>query len=288
MTVLEVIQRSSEFLARKGVESPRLQIEILLAQLLGLPRLSLYMNFDRVLREAEVTTLREQVARRGERVPLQHILGSTSFCGLEMAVGPEVLIPRPETELLVEAAAKWAEAQKGTGSGVVSILDFGTGSGCIAIALAHRLGPACSVVAMDCSPEALSRAQHNAERHQVLDRIQFVRGESPLCLKGQHVFDLVVSNPPYIPSGVIHTLEPEVRLHDPMLALDGGEDGLNFYRLLSSELPDVLRAGGRCFLELGDDQAEAVQNLMQQQNWIVEAIRPDYNQTPRVLIAKRD
>ena len=301
MTVLEVIQRSTDFLAKKGVESPRLQVELLLAHLLRLPRMGLYLNFERILAPKELDEIRALVRRRGEREPLQQIVGSTSFCGLEMIVTPEVLVPRPETEMLAELAWKFLNAECGvrsaelreeapgqkSGSQTVSALDFGTGSGCLAITLAVK-SASTEIVAIDVSPEALAIARRNAAVHQVESRIRFLAGDGFAALPSQQPFDLIVSNPPYIPSGEIAGLEPEVRDHDPRLALDGGADGLDFYRRLARESADWLKPGGRVMLELGDGHADAVEKIFARQKWIVEAVKADYIGTLRMLIAHRE
>ena len=260
MTVLEVIQRSSEFLAKKGVESPRLQIELLLSHVLKLPRLRLYLNFERTLADAELTVLRELVKRRAAREPLQHLVGSTSFCGLEIAVSRDALIPRPETELLVEHALKFlATVPKPTA------LDFGTGSGCLAVTLAVQCPPA-TLHALDISDAALALARQNAARHQVAERVTFHLGDGFAALPGGLKFDLIVSNPPYIASAEIETLEPEVRDFDPRLALDGGADGLDFYRRLATGAAEFLRPGGKLMLEFGDGQAEAIGKIFSAQD----------------------
>jgi release factor glutamine methyltransferase len=282
VTVLEVIQRSSEFLTKKGVESPRLQIELLLAHLLGLPRMKLYLNFERVLTPAELEALRTLVKRRGQREPLQHIVGTTSFCGLELAVNRHALIPRPETELLAERAWQFLSTLNSQPS---TVLDFGTGSGCLAIALAVNC-PTAQLFAIDVSREALELARQNAARHNVAARIQFFEGDGFAALLNGGRFDLIVANPPYIPSATIDTLAPEVREHDPRLALDGGVDGLDFYRRLAKEAAPFLQSDGRIMLELGDDQAGAVSELFEQQKWVVEAIQEDYSRQPRILVAR--
>jgi release factor glutamine methyltransferase len=282
VTVLEGIQKSAEFLAAKEVESPRLQAELLLAHLLRSPRMQLYLSFDRVLAPAEVDGLRELVRRRGRREPLQHIVGSTSFCGLEIAVNRHVLIPRPETELLAEAGWTFLSA---LGPGPPTALDFGTGSGCIAIALATRC-PAARVHATDVSREAIEVAGQNAGSHRVDDRIQLVHGDGFGALPPEIRFDLIVSNPPYVPSAEIETLEPEVREHDPRCALDGGPDGLDYFRRLAREAASFLKPEGRLMLEFGAGQEKAVAGILEGQNWVVEAIREDYTQRPRILIAK--
>jgi release factor glutamine methyltransferase len=283
VTVLEAIQKSSDFLGKKSVESPRLQTELLLAHLLKLPRMKLYLNFDRVLTATETDSLRELVKRRGLREPLQHITGTTSFCGYEIAVNRQVLIPRPETELLAEAGWKFlAEAKLEQ----PAALDLCTGSGCIAIALAAKC-PAAKVVATDISPEALGLARENAARNAVVERIEFRLGDGFAALAPGQMFDLIVSNPPYIASEEIATLEPEVRDFDPRLALDGGTDGLDFYRRVAREAKPFLKAGGRTMVEFGDGQADDLKRLFAGENWIVEAVQEDYSQRARILIARQ-
>jgi release factor glutamine methyltransferase len=285
VTVLEGIQKSAEFLARKGVESPRLQAELLLADILKLPRMKLYLNFDRALEPAQIEQLREWVQRRGRREPLQHILGSVSFCGLELAVNRHVLVPRPETELLAERGWNLLNQLPTSESHPVTALDFGTGSGCIAIALAAKC-PAARLHALDISAEALAIARQNAERNAVADRIQFVHGDGFGALPKEIRFDLVISNPPYIPTAEIETLEPEVRDYDPRRALDGGPDGLDCFRRLAAEARPFLKSDGRILFEFGDGQAEAIKKIFETQNWIVEAIEEDYTQRPRILRAR--
>ncbi|MDB6122144.1 MAG: Release factor glutamine methyltransferase [Pedosphaera sp.] len=285
MTVLEVIQRSAEFLTKKGVESPRLQVELMLAHLLQMKRMSLYLNFERALTPKELDDLREMVRRRGQREPLQHILGSTSFCGLEMAVNSDVLIPRPETEFLAELGWEFLNSQPASPAPPTA-LDFGTGSGCLAITLSVKCLIA-EVHAIDISPEALGLARLNAARHQVENRIRFHTGDGFTALPAGLQFNLIITNPPYISSAEIETLEPEVRDHDPRRALDGGPDGLDFYRLLAKEAGKYLKAGGKIMLEFGEGQAESIRILFEQQKWIVEAIKADYSGRLRIMIARR-
>lgn len=281
--MLEVIQRSSDFLARKGVDSPRLQIELLLAHVLQMPRMKLYLNFERPLSEPELETLRGLVKRRGEREPLQHIVGSTSFCGYEIAVTRDVLIPRPETELLAELGWQFLGALS---ADAPSILDFGTGSGCLAIALARKV-TAAKVVAVDISEAALAVARQNAARNEVDARITFLMGDGFDALSDGASFDLIVSNPPYIPSAEIAELQPEVREFDPRSALDGGADGLEFYRRLATGAGAYLKPGGRLMLELGDGQGGAVGGLLHAAGWVVERLEKDYSGRERILIARR-
>ncbi len=283
VTVREVIQRSTEFLQRHGVDSPRLQAELLLAHLLKLPRLQLYLNHDRVLTEPEVTALRSLVQRRAKREPLQHLVGTTSFYGLEIAVGTAALIPRPETETLAELAIA-ALAKLALPAPVV--LDFGTGTGCLAIALAS-LSKTSRVHALDISETALALAQKNVERHRLAERITLHLGNGFAALPPDARFDLIVSNPPYIPTAEIATLQPEVRDFDPHSALDGGAVGLGFYHLLAREAPAWLQAQGGLFAEFGDGQETALEALFREADWREVAIHRDLTGRPRVLEAWR-
>jgi release factor glutamine methyltransferase len=313
VTVLEAIQKSTEFLGKKNVESPRLQTELLLAHLLKMPRMKLYLNFDRVLTPAETDALRELVKRRGQREPLQHITGSTSFCGHEIAVNRNVLVPRPETELLAELGWQFLQGRAGNplpadrraeDCSPYQALDFCTGSGCIAIALAAKC-PEAKIIATDISAEVLNLAKENAVQNKIAERIEFRQGDGFAALEDfgvrRHVgafesgdmsphskFDLIVSNPPYIPSAEIAKLEPEVRDFDPRAALDGGADGLDFYRLIASQAGAFLKPGGKVMVEFGDGQAEAIRKIFETEKWIVEAVKEDYSQRARIMIARRD
>ena len=280
MTVLEVIKRSSEYLEKRGVESPRLQIELLLAHVLKLPRLRLYLDFERRLSEQELAAVRTLVKRRGDREPLQYLVGMTSFCGIELEVGPAVLIPRPETELLVEQAWNFLGA---SGNSAPRVLDFGTGSGCIAIAVAAKF-PQAFVAAIDVSESALSVARANAERNKT--RVEFHCG-GDFAPAGQQQFDLIVSNPPYIPTHEVSSLQPEVRDHEPRVALDGGADGLELHRLIARESPSRLAEGGKLMVELGFGQAQAAEEVYVKEGWRVESVLPDYLGCARILIAHR-
>ena len=282
MTVLEIIQRSTEFLQQKGVESPRLQIEWMLAHVLQMPRLKLYLNFDRALAEPELSRLRDLVRRRAAREPLQHILGTTSFCGLEMKCSRAALIPRPETEILAEHGWKFLAALGRS----TTALDLGTGTGCIAIALAKQ-APTAAVHAIDISPEALALARQNAEANQLSERITFHLGDGFDALPAGLKFDLIASNPPYIAAAEIATLSPEVRDFDPRLALDGGADGLDFYRRIAREAGGRLQTGGRLMLEFGDGQAGDLDKIFSDEKWIVVEIVADYSPQPRILIARQ-
>ena len=286
MTVLEAIQRSTEFLARKGVDSPRLQAELLLAHLLEQPRMKLYLDFERALTPAEIDGFRALIKRRGQREPLQHIIGSASFCGFEITVNRDALIPRSETELLAERGWTFLNQLSTLNPQPSTVLDFGTGSGCLAITLACKCAAA-EVYAVDISPEALALARRNAARHGLAERIRFLQGDGFAALPEGTRFDLIISNPPYIPSGDIASLPPEVRDYDPHRALDGGPDGLDHGRRLAAESARFLKPHGRLMLEFGDGQAERLREILQQQMWIVEAIVEDYTHQPRIMVARR-
>lgn len=285
MTVLEGIQKSADFLAKKNIDSPRLHAELLLAHLLKMPRMKLYLNFERVLTSLETDALRELVRRRGQHEPLQHLTGSAPFCGLEIAVNRNVLIPRPETELLAELSWQFLNPLETPGAEAKSVLDFGTGSGCIAIALAVKC-PRAKIVALDVSPEALAVAAQNAAANLKTEQITFLQSNAFASLAPGTKFDLIVANPPYIPTAEIETLPPEVREFDPRGALDGGADGLDFYRLLAGQAARFLKPNGAIMLEFGDGQSEDVKKKFENQNWIVEAIKEDYSGRARILIAK--
>ena len=282
VTVLEAIQKSTEFLGKKNVESPRLQTELLLAHLLQMPRMKLYLNFDRGLTPAETDALRELVKRRGQREPLQHLIGSTSFCGLEIAVNRHALVPRPETELLAELGWQFLSTINPQPS---TALDFGTGTGCIAIALAVKC-PGAQITALDVSAAALALAAENAAKNNLAGRIEFLQGAGFGALQETSPFDLIVSNPPYIPSAEIEILQPEVRDFDPRAALDGGPDGLDFYRLLATQAQPFLKPAGKIMLEFGDGQAEAIKKIFSDEKWVVEAVKEDYSQRARILVAR--
>jgi len=303
VTVLEAIQKSADFLGKKGVDSPRLQTELLLAHLLKMPRMKLYLNFERALTTAETDALREFIKRRGQREPLQHITGSTSFCGLDIAVNRQALIPRPETELLAEAGWQFlnklsegrvARVPNSNGklefrdsqSSSLRALDFGTGTGCIAIALAVKC-PETKITATDVSVDTLALARENAARNHVAGRIEFLLGDGLAAIPVEAGYDLIISNPPYIPSAEIATLQPEVRDFDPPMALDGGGDGLDFYRLFSVQAKPFLKPEGKLMLEFGDGQAGAIQRIFEAEKWIVEAVKEDYSHRARVLIVRR-
>ena len=252
-TTIKILTWTREYLAGKGVENARLEAEWMLCAATGLDRVGLYLNFERPLNETELAAYRAMVARRAKREPLQHILGTQEFFGLEFEVSPDVLIPRHDTETLVTEALLHMP-------GAGSVLDIGTGSGCIAVALARQL-PHARVAAIDISEAALVVARRNADRNGVI--VEFLAGSLLEPVAGRS-FDLIVSNPPYIPSADIAGLEPEVREHEPLGALDGGRDGLDVYRSLIPAALACLNPGGWLLVEVGIGQATAVSDIFKQ------------------------
>jgi release factor glutamine methyltransferase len=249
-TTLRVLNWTKDFLAGKGIENARLESEWLICAATGLDRVGLYLNYDKPLNDEELAGIRSMVTRRGRREPLQHILGSQEFFGIEFEVTPEVLVPRHDTETLVHEALKLLPNAN-------TVLDIGTGSGCIAVALAKRM-PMAAITATDISMAALMVARRNADRNGVV--IEFLQGSLCEPLAGR-CFDLIVSNPPYIPSRDIETLEPEVRDYDPRGALDGGADGLDLYRALIPSALFCLNPGGWLLVEIGAGQFGHVERL---------------------------
>jgi len=280
MTVLEAINKGAEFLTRKSIESPRLQSELLLAEILSLPRLRLYLEFERQLTETQANQFREFLVRRGNHEPLQHIVGSTSFCGLPMIVSRAVLIPRPETEVLAEQVWTFLNSIPDQST----FLDLGTGSACIPIAIAAHAKKSRGI-SIDVSTEALAVAKQNVEKNGLADRIELREGNFLTALQPAERFDVIVSNPPYIPSAEIELLQPEVRDHDPRLALDGGADGLDFHRALAQGAAQFLKPGGRLFIEFADGQGEALRDLFGGHGWHVHGLIRDLSGVDRILFA---
>lgn len=251
-TTLKVLNWTKGYLAEKGVENARLEAEWLLCAGLGMDRVGLYVNFDKPLTAAELAACRSLVARRARREPLQYILGSQDFYGLDFEVAPGVLIPRHDTETLVQEAVVRCPPRG-------KVLDIGVGSGCIAIALAKAL-PGVAMTGCDASDAALELAARNAARHGV--SLELAHGSLFAPFTGR-TFDLVVSNPPYIPTADLDTLQPEVRDHEPRQALDGGNDGLDFYRRIVPESLCHLDTGGWLLVEIGIGQAAGVIGLFE-------------------------
>jgi len=245
--------------------------------------MKLYLNFERVLTPSETDALRELIKRRSRREPLQHIVGSTSFCGFEIAVNRHALVPRPETEMLAELGWQFLSTINPQPS---TALDFGTGTGCIAIAIAAKC-PNAKILATDISADALALARENTVKNNLAEQIKVLQGDGFAAFPNDMRFDLIISNPPYIPSAEIATLQPEVRDFDPRTALDGGVDGLDFYRRFAAEAKPFLKSDGKIMLEFGDGQADTISKIFENEKWIVEAVKEDYSQRARILIARQ-
>lgn len=278
-TVLSLIEWASGYLAVRGFDETRLHVELMLGHVLALKRIQLYLQFDRPLTPQELAAFKALFRRRMDHEPLQYILGETDFMGVTLGVGPGVLIPRPETELLVETALNHV---RGSGRETMHVLDVGTGSGCIAIGLAHQL-PALTVLGIDVSEAALTIAKKNLGRYPDL-HVSFEQHDIRTAALPAGAFDLILANPPYIAPEEYATLEPEVRDHEPRMALTDEEDGLAFYRVLCALAPRVLRQGGVMMCEIGHGQADAVAALAHAQRLAVREILRDLAGIPRVVV----
>lgn len=281
--LLDLLQEASGFLASKGIDNARLETEWMLASALEIRRIDLYLQFEKVLADAEVENFRGLVRERLSGRPLQYITGDAGFRLLDLSVDERVLVPRPETEILVEVAL---EALGSEPDGPV--LDVGCGSGAIAVSVAREC-PAARLVAVDLSAGAVAVARGNAERHAVLERVACVRGDLLDAFAAGSGFAAVLSNPPYIASGDMDGLQPEVRDHEPRLALDGGADGLDVIRRLVPAAAALLRPGGWLILEVGAGQSGPVEGLLADAGFDAATIRTtdDLAGIPRVVSGRR-
>jgi release factor glutamine methyltransferase len=281
-TVLKLLQWTTDYFQKNNVSEPRTSAEVLLAHVLAEDRLFLYLNYDRPMETNELTAYRACIKRRLGGEPNQYITGNQEFWSLPLRVSPDVLIPRPETEVLVEAVLEFLDKADPN----VDILDLGTGSGAIAIALAREL-PAARIVATDLSMATLRLAQENAKSHQVDQRILFVRGDMFAAIPGaSQRFKVVVTNPPYVSHAEISELAREIRDFEPHHALEGGPDGLAAIRHIIAEAPTVLCQAGALFMEMGADQTKSVSALViDSQRYENYRIIKDYSSLDRVLVA---
>ncbi len=280
-TIAKVLDWTKQYFAEKGLENPRLDAEILLCSVLKCQRITLYVHFDQPLEEHELAQYRGYVARRAAAEPLAYILGSRAFMKYDFKVTPDVLVPRPETELLVECAARLAgfiETPK--------ILDIGTGSGAIIVSLLDML-PQAEGTAVDVSPGALEVARGNARQMGVDGRLTLLRSDLYAALPQGAQFDVIISNPPYIPSADIDGLAADVK-REPRLALDGGADGLDFYRRIIAGAPAFLKTGGFMAFEIGIHQGDAVAELCRRAGFGLVAVRRDYAGIERMVFAAKE
>jgi release factor glutamine methyltransferase len=276
ITIAEAILQGSHKLRKAGVPEARREAGSLLAFVLDKDRTFILAHADDAISEDEVSRFQAMLDSRAQGKPAQYIMGVQEFYGLEFEVTPDVLIPRPETELLVESAVKLVSKDRH-----VSICDVGTGSGCIAVTLLRQL-PLARAVALEVSPAALEVARRNAARHVVTDRIEFVLSDCFAALAPQH-FDLIVSNPPYVAERAVATLQREVRDYEPRVALTAGADGLDVIRRLVSGATDFLKTGGHLLFEIGFDQHARVAELIDSDTWELLDIHQDLQGIPRIV-----
>jgi len=276
MTVLEVLQSTTAYFRKRGIENPRLNAEHLLAHTLDRTRMELYLEFERILSEAELVPLRDLVRRRGEGEPLQHLLGTVEFCGQTFLCDRRAMVPRPETEELVEFLKSEIRNPKS------EIVDVGTGSGVIALSLAAEF-PEAKILAVDVSEEALALAEENAARLNLSDKVQFLK--SHLLEKVDGAFDLIVANLPYISTQDRHTLSREV-LRDPEVALFAGAQGDELMRELIAQAPARLRPGGLLALEIGLGQSQGLLSSLAEKKYRDIYSKNDYSGVIRFLFAR--
>lgn len=280
-TIIDIIRWGTQYFAEKQIDSPRLTIERMLCAAAQLERLDLYMKFDKPLSAGELAVLRNMVKRRLKREPLQYILGETEFYGLTIEVDSTVLIPRPETELIVSHILEHAATR---GAAPLRILDIGTGSGCIPIALAHHL-PECTVHAIDRSADCLQTAQKNALSNGC-KTITFEICDILSSLPATKPFDIIVSNPPYVPREDFGNLQPEISRFEPSAALTDGQDGRSFYRRFAEIFPQLLVDSGYFCIEIGHGMERDVLNIFRENGFAVSSFK-DYAGIPRCIYGGR-
>jgi release factor glutamine methyltransferase len=276
-TIRELLGPAREYLEGKGVPSPKLDAEYLLAHVLGVPRLELYLDHDRPLEEAEVDRLRDLLRRRGQREPLAYVLGSWNFYGVELHCDARALVPRPETEILVDRCLALLD-----GRPEPSILDVGTGTGAIALALAARL-PGASVTAIDLSPDALALAAENAALNGLAERVELLEGDLLAPVEGRR-FDLVASNPPYVAAG--EPVDPEVSGYEPALAVYADDAGRAIHERLAAGAQEVLRPGGHLVIEVAEGQATWLAERLATLGYAGTAVTRDLRGIERVVDAE--
>lgn len=256
-TIGKILAWTAEYFAKNGIESPRLDAEVLLSHVLQKERIYLYVHFDEPLNKDELAFYKECVKKRSQKIPIAYIIGKREFMGLDFMVTQATLIPRPDTEILVEESIGRLRNFEGSN---IRIADLGTGSGAICLSVLDNISNA-TAIAVDISADALEVARRNAEAIGVADRVEFVQGDMIEAISGMEPFDAIVSNPPYIKSGDIPTLAPDVRCYEPVSALDGGTDGMDFYRRLVSSGPKFLNGGGFLAVEMGIGQVDGIRAM---------------------------
>jgi release factor glutamine methyltransferase len=278
-TVAETLTEGIRVLAAAGIDEPRREARLLLSTVLGVDAAAILGNPDRDVPAAERARFAALVARRAAHEPISRLLGHREFWSLDFALSPETLVPRPDSETVIEAVL----AQIGERGATLRLLDLGTGSGCLLLALLSEL-PAATGIGVDIAPEAALTARRNAVSLGLASRAGFLAGAWSAAIAGK--FDVIVANPPYIESGAIAGLAPEVAFHDPRRALDGGPDGLESYRVLVPETARLLRKGGLAAFELGAGQAQPVAALMRYAGLVTSEIRRDLAGSERCLVVR--
>jgi len=279
LTILDIINKTTIFFKQKNIENPRLNAERLLSALLNVDRVQLYLQYDRLMSKSETESFRDYVRRRGEYEPMQYIIGETEFMGLSFKVTPEVLIPRPETEILIEKILLLRDSQSLSSP---TIWDIGTGSGCIAVSVAH-FWPESRILASDISEKSLSLAEENASQNDVINRVKFLKHDilrDPVNSSTQA--DIIVSNPPYVSLEEFENLGDEVRLFEPKIALTDNAEGLTFYEKIFS----LIEEDGRCkfiFLEMSGTQTEKIIKIAHKYKFADFSVFNDLNNLPRIL-----
>lgn len=281
ITIKDTISKAKDYLETKGVETPRLDAEVLLAFVLGKTRADLFKDPDLIINEKESGLFEKFLERRGNREPVSYIRGFKEFYSFEFKVNKNVLAPRPDTEILLDTALKYIDE---CGKRDIKVADIGTGSGILAVLIA-KLKNLSFIYATDLSLEALEVAKENARLHGVEDRVRFVRSDMFSSLEGK--FDLIICNPPYVKSREIDELQKEISVYEPRMALDGGEDGLKFVSLLVKDGIKYLENSGSLMIEIGDGQADMIKNLPGLRGYSNFGFLKDYSQKDRVLFLKR-
>ena len=281
ISIIQAHSEGTESLRLAGVIDARLEAGSLLGHALRRDRTYLITHGNDMVTGEQLDQFRALIARRAAREPLQYIVGYQEFFKLKFEVTPDVLIPRPETELVVEAALELADSEES-----LSILDVGTGSGCIVISLLNELENA-HAIATDISSNALEVAGRNAQRHNVSNRVTFIQADSLSQLNQSAAVSLIVSNPPYIPAGDIATLQSEVREYEPLTALVSGPDGLDHIRALLRETPRLLHHNGYFIFEIGFGQSNAIEQLVDHAIWHLIEVRKDLQSIPRTVVLQK-
>ena len=295
-TIQKLLNWTTEYLTSKGIDSPRLNAELLLSHVLGLKRIELYTQFDKPVTQQQLDKLHNLVQRASQNEPIAYLVGKTEFYSLELNVTPACMIPRPETELLVERAIEFLR----TRNGKQFVCDLCTGSGCIAVAIARNY-PDCQIIATDISDAALSVAAKNIEKHRLKEQIRLLCGDlfDPIMPQldvekpvrhslGDGGFDLIVCNPPYVSAAEFEKLDKNVKDYEPKLALFAGDEGLDIYRRIIERVGTFLKSDAAVMLEIGYNQGQAVKQLLEQASCFGEiTIEKDFDNNDRIAIAKK-